>query len=489
MSEEEQQSQACNASATPMRQPEPYWRSRAETAAKIPNPMYASNAGTTPQPQSLRSRADDAAKTPNPMYASNAGATRMRQPLSYWRSLANAAAKMFNPMYAFSSADLPMHQPQTDYKARENDDENTPDATYAYIPDDPPMDQPQARANDDKNTSDATHTTISDDAPINQPQTDHQARANDDGNTPDTTHPSKPDGAHPGGASGRRGVCSFLRAHRSCLAAGIAVLLSLIAVGLAPLTFSNKQEISQLSTTVKRDQDDIRHLSATVDALKRGQDALKGYQDDMRQLSAAVNALKREQDGIPTAVDDLKRDLDNERSRTATLDQRLHVIEKTLPSCPEGYTIWRGICYKAFDARKSFSEAAATCRADGGTLAMPRDADTNAFLFSLYMSVNVRFAYWIGLHDQTKEGRFEWVDGSALGPYNSWAKGEPEKYGADEDCVAYSRKITGETSGSTHPATISITSYARLFQAVHKRLSEVSPLLYNCSPTIRSQPK
>ncbi|XP_019624403.1 PREDICTED: CD209 antigen-like [Branchiostoma belcheri] len=418
MSEEEQQSQAGDASATPTRQPEPYWRSRADTAAKIPNPMYASNAGTTPQPQSLRSRADDAAKIPNPMYASNAGATRMRQPLSYWRSLANAAAKMFNPMYAFISSD----------------------------------------------------------------------------------------GAHPGGASGRRGVCSFLRAHRSCLAAGIAVLLSLIAVGLAPLTFSNKQEISQLSTTVKRDQDDIRHLSATVDALKRGQDALKsyqddmrqlsaavnalkreqdgiptavddlkrdldnlsttvkrdqddirhlsatvdalkrgqdalkGYQDDMRQLSAAVNALKREQDGIPTAVDDLKRDLDNERSRIATLDQRLHVIEKTLPSCPEGYTIWRGICYKAFDARKSFSEAGATCRADGGTLAMPRDADTNAFLFSLYMSVNVRFAYWIGLHDQTEEGKFEWVDGSALGPYNSWGQGEPEKYGADEDCVAYSRK-------------------------------------------------
>ncbi|XP_078687044.1 uncharacterized protein LOC144919467 [Branchiostoma floridae x Branchiostoma belcheri] len=49
------------------------------------------------------------------------------------------------------------------------------------------------------------------------------------------------DGAYPGGASGRRGVCSFLRARRSFLAAGIAVLLSLCAVGLAPLTFSNKQ--------------------------------------------------------------------------------------------------------------------------------------------------------------------------------------------------------------------------------------------------------
>ncbi|XP_078658202.1 uncharacterized protein LOC144903689 [Branchiostoma floridae x Branchiostoma belcheri] len=54
-------------------------------------------------------------------------------------------------------------------------------------------------------------------------------------------HATSADRAYPGGASGRRGVCSFLRARRSWLAAGIAVLLSLGAVGLAPLTFSNKQ--------------------------------------------------------------------------------------------------------------------------------------------------------------------------------------------------------------------------------------------------------
>ncbi|KAI8510715.1 Fibrinogen C domain-containing protein 1 [Branchiostoma belcheri] len=160
---------------------------------------------------------------------------------------------------------------------------------------------------------------------------------------------TSPDGAYPGGASGRRGVCSFLRARLSCLAAGIAVLLSLGAVGLAPLTLSNKQEISQLSTTVdtlKRDQDDVRQLSTTVDALKRDQDALK-------------------------------RDLESERNRAATLEQRLHDF---LTSCPGGYTIWRGICYKAFDTRKTIDQAAAACRADGGTLAMPRDAETNAFL-------------------------------------------------------------------------------------------------------------
>ncbi|XP_078696534.1 uncharacterized protein LOC144924822 [Branchiostoma floridae x Branchiostoma belcheri] len=313
-------------------------------------------------------------------------------------------------------------------------------------------------------------------------------------------HATSADRAYPGGASGRRGVCSFLRARRSCLAAGIAVLLSLSAVGLAPLTFSNKQEISQLSTTVdalkrdqddmsatvdalkrdqdgmsatvdtlkrdqddmstdvdalKRDQDDIRHLSTTVDALKRDQ-------DDMRQLSTTVDALKRDQEALKrdqdalkrdqdalkrdlddirqlsTTVDALKRDLDNERNRPAALEQRLHDIEngKTLASCPEGYTKRRGTCYKVFGTEKTFDNAAAACRADGGTLAMPRDAETNAFLISLYKSVRKDFGFWIGLHDQREEGSYEWVDGSPLGLYNSWGPGEPSNF-QDQDCVLF----------------------------------------------------
>jgi len=42
-------------------------------------------------------------------------------------------------------------------------------------------------------------------------------------------------------ASGRGALCSFIRSHQSCIAAGIAVLLSLVAVGLAPLMFINKE--------------------------------------------------------------------------------------------------------------------------------------------------------------------------------------------------------------------------------------------------------
>ncbi|XP_078665384.1 uncharacterized protein LOC144907823 [Branchiostoma floridae x Branchiostoma belcheri] len=318
-----------------------------------------------------------------------------------------------------------MDQAKTDYQARANDDENTPDATYANIPDDPPMDQPQTdyHANVDENMPDGTHASIQDDTPMDpdQAKTDFQARANVDENTPDGKHASIPDGACPGGASGRRGVCSFLRARRS-LAAWIGVLLSLGTVGLALMTLSIRQEI--LSTTVKRDQDDIRQLSTTVDAFTRDQD----------DMSAFVDALKRDQDDMSATVDALKRGLDNERNRTIALEQRLHEIKKTLTSCPEGYTIWRGICYKAFYTLKNFDDAAATCRVDGGTLAMARDADTNTFLASLEKSKS--HGFWIGLHDRREEGKFEWVDGCSLGSYSSWAPGEPNDHNGDEDCAA-----------------------------------------------------
>eukprot|EP00058_Branchiostoma_floridae_P026652 XP_002612143.1 hypothetical protein BRAFLDRAFT_88882 [Branchiostoma floridae] len=135
---------------------------------------------------------------------------------------------------------------------------------------------------------------------------------------------------YPGGASGR--------SHCSCLAVGIAVLLSMCALGLAPLTFINKKGVTQLSTKVdilernqanirqltaivndlKIDQDDITQLSATVDALERNQ-------DDMRQLSVTVDALKRDQNDMSTIVDAFKRDHDDMRQLSATVDALSHV--------------------------------------------------------------------------------------------------------------------------------------------------------------------
>ncbi|XP_019644509.1 PREDICTED: C-type lectin domain family 4 member M-like [Branchiostoma belcheri] len=275
----------------------------------------------------------------------------------------------------------------------------------------------------------------------------------------DLPHESPPQ-SRSDGTSVRRGLRSFIRSHCSCLAAGIAVLLSLGSVGLAPLTFSNKEGISQLSTTVDVWNRDLHQLSTIVDALKRDQNdthqpsttsgASKCDQDDIYQLSTAVDALplRRDQDGmrnLSITVDALKRHLDKVENRITILEQRLDEMTKTPASCPGGYTMWRGICYKAFDTQKTFSEAEATCGEDGGTLAMPRDNETNAFLISLYRTVSDTWPtawFWFDLHDRREEGRFEWVDGSPLGAFNSWGFREPNDRMGDEDCVRYASLVS-----------------------------------------------
>ncbi|XP_035688676.1 C-type lectin domain family 3 member A homolog [Branchiostoma floridae] len=118
---------------------------------------------------------------------------------------------------------------------------------------------------------------------------------------------------------------------------------------------------------------------------------------------------------LADTVDDLERKLDIEKNRSAVLEACL----REQVSYPNGYQLWRGICYKAFNTAKTFNEAAVTCRKDGGTLVMPRDAETNAFLISIRGDTSM---FYIGLQDQREEGIFEWADGSALGEYNSWAQ-------------------------------------------------------------------
>ncbi|XP_078695622.1 perlucin-like protein [Branchiostoma floridae x Branchiostoma belcheri] len=107
--------------------------------------------------------------------------------------------------------------------------------------------------------------------------------------------------------------------------------------------------------------------------------------------------------------------------------------------CPKGYNEWRGICYEAIDARAKFHESARRCRLAGGTLAMPRDAATDAFLIFLKNTVNDDSSFWFGLHDRHKEGSFEWIDGSALETYTHWATEQPDSEHYMEDCVQYYR--------------------------------------------------
>ncbi|KAI8515231.1 hypothetical protein Bbelb_078220 [Branchiostoma belcheri] len=87
---------------------------------------------------------------------------------------------------------------------------------------------------------------------------------------------------------------------------------------------------------------------------------------------------------------------------------------------------------------EDFFGARATCRHDGGVLAMPRDAETNAFLKSLFQQATGSLeAFWLGIFGRRNERGFKWADGTVLGPYTAWAPKEPRKRETEEACVLY----------------------------------------------------
>ncbi|CAH1263510.1 CSMD3 [Branchiostoma lanceolatum] len=84
-----------------------------------------------------------------------------------------------------------------------------------------------------------------------------------------------------------------------------------------------------------------------------------------------------------------------------------------------GYTSFNGICYKAYSRNKSYNQARQVCAADGGFLAMPKDAASNDYINQLCGG-----DCWIGLNEQSVEDRWQWEDGSILSAagFSNWAR-------------------------------------------------------------------
>lgn len=60
-------------------------------------------------------------------------------------------------------------------------------------------------------------------------------------------------------------------------------------------------------------------------------------------------------------------------------------------------------------------------------------AEENDFLKSTFLTTS-KVAYWIGLSDQVKEGKWIWTDGSFLGSYTNWGNNNPNNQGGNQNC-------------------------------------------------------
>ncbi|RUS85260.1 hypothetical protein EGW08_006961 [Elysia chlorotica] len=108
---------------------------------------------------------------------------------------------------------------------------------------------------------------------------------------------------------------------------------------------------------------------------------------------------------------------------------------------PDYMQVWNNTClHFVVSKRRTYGEASRACRADGGTLVLPKTKALNDYLADqLIQRYGTTEEVWIGLHDKKEEKKFKWEDNSDLswhnfafgnGPDNDWLAA------GIEDCVA-----------------------------------------------------
>eukprot|EP00239_Pterosperma_sp_CCMP1384_P006106 CAMPEP_0197845916 /NCGR_PEP_ID=MMETSP1438-20131217/2775_1 /TAXON_ID=1461541 /ORGANISM="Pterosperma sp., Strain CCMP1384" /LENGTH=166 /DNA_ID=CAMNT_0043457389 /DNA_START=9 /DNA_END=509 /DNA_ORIENTATION=- len=88
--------------------------------------------------------------------------------------------------------------------------------------------------------------------------------------------------------------------------------------------------------------------------------------------------------------------------------------------------------------KQTYDEAVQYCAAQGGSIAMPSNANQTQFLQDEMCNDEV---IYIGLDELGPKGDWRWRDQRpwTLGDSGlRWHKGEPNDYGQDEECVAFS---------------------------------------------------
>ncbi|KAI8510814.1 hypothetical protein Bbelb_117300 [Branchiostoma belcheri] len=313
--------------------------------------------------------------------ADDTGVTRTRRPESYCRSRADAAARIPNPMYA---SNPPMDQPQTDYQERADDDV-TPDVTYASIPDSVGS------------------------------QSDDRCKTTNPGSSETTEDIPRVGIKNPGQSK----VSAMLKTMKTMMSV-TNIVLSCCLLGAVIYLGHKIVDMSRVRTRdlwgVSRTRYRLRHTTSL----------------DCAGLSEfEIKSAIRKIDDVAASVAQLKHLVLEKERKTS---EHLKKIEAT---CPLGYKKYREVCYKAIDAEKTFSESDKACRFDGGTLAMPRDAGTNAFLISLKNKMDETDGFWFGLNEKRYEGEWEWVDGTPLGTGYNFLREGP--YYFNDDCAMYMR--------------------------------------------------
>ncbi|XP_078701688.1 uncharacterized protein LOC144927824 [Branchiostoma floridae x Branchiostoma belcheri] len=135
-----------------------------------------------------------------------------------------------------------------------------------------------------------------------------------------------------------------------------------------------------------------------------------------------------------TCIDKSTDVCDGESDCASGIDEQLCFVPTR---CPDNYSYLAHThrCYRAYGSHNTYDEAVATCLADGGSLAMPRDNTTNSFLVALKNNVSTSSTFRFGLHRRNET--WNYVDGGELGSFTDWAENEPNNDGGNQRCAEY----------------------------------------------------
>ncbi|XP_063785890.1 hepatic lectin-like [Pseudophryne corroboree] len=120
----------------------------------------------------------------------------------------------------------------------------------------------------------------------------------------------------------------------------------------------------------------------------------------------------------------------------ATYDQT-HLLSFCVSeqSCEPDWLQFDGSCYYLSLVKSDWHKARSACTKKGADLAVITSEREQIFLTTKSAASPSRL-FWIGLHDSTDEGAWEWVDGTNYeSSYKSWKEGEPNDHYGDEDCA------------------------------------------------------
>ncbi|XP_030643643.1 low affinity immunoglobulin epsilon Fc receptor-like [Chanos chanos] len=194
------------------------------------------------------------------------------------------------------------------------------------------------------------------------------------------------------------------------------------------------KERDQLKTSNSNLKNERDQLQTSNNNLIKERDQLKTSNSNLRnekdQLQTSKNNLIKERDQLKTSNSNLRNERDQLQTSNNKLVEERDQLKRQLSDCEkqciEPLKSFRSHCYFISTEEKSWSESRQDCRDRGADLVIINSSEQ--FVTSL------KTRAWIGLTDRDTEGRWQWMDGTALST-GYWAPGEPNDDSGGEDCA------------------------------------------------------